>query len=60
MLSRRLIAVSLLRNKGKVSSTYLNQTFGQSLLFKPTYPQNDTKIFAKPAPKGDPMATPST
>ena len=67
MLSCRLfrklknsLALSLLSNMVKVSSTYLNQSEGQNLLFINHFSSKwHMKMLAKTGPKGEPMATPS-
>ena len=67
MLSCRLfrklknsLALSLLSNMVKVSSTYPNQSEGQNLLFINHFSSKwHMKMFAKTGPKGEPMATPS-
>ena len=65
MLSCRLfrklknsLALSLLSNMVKMSSTYLNQSEGQNLLFINHFSSKwYMKILAKTGPKGGPMAT---
>ena len=67
MLSCRLfrklknsLALSLLSNMVKVSSTYLNQSEGQNLLFINHFSSKwHMKMLARTGPNGEPMATPS-
>ena len=54
------VAVFLLSNKVKVSSTYRNQTGGRALLLRTHFSSKwHIKMLAKTGPKGEPIATPS-